>query len=202
MSVNESSDGKDDGGEDEEVLRVEDAVKDVIGVDVVGGTGPEIGNLSFFAILSPLFFLKCEGDDNDDGDDGKDIDVEGNCGIVGEDIVVGEEKFNLVDLLLKRRGTAGDEKPVIKKWTDCSIHENSISSSSPAMKALKIRLCPDKQKILKWYCTTKYVKPVLSRERGRKDVNFHSSTILNQADNQAPKFSAVEENRDAAIVSL
>ncbi|CAH1759346.1 15580_t:CDS:2 [Entrophospora sp. SA101] len=39
MSVNESSDGKDDGGEDEEVLRVEDAVKDVIGVDVVGGTG-------------------------------------------------------------------------------------------------------------------------------------------------------------------
>ncbi|CAJ0751349.1 14644_t:CDS:2, partial [Entrophospora sp. SA101] len=34
--VNESSDGKDDGGEDEEVLRVEDAVKDVIGVDVVG----------------------------------------------------------------------------------------------------------------------------------------------------------------------
>ncbi|CAJ0764977.1 9554_t:CDS:2, partial [Entrophospora sp. SA101] len=62
--VNESSDGKDDGGEDEEVLRVEDAVKDVIGVDVVGGTG----------------------------DDGKDIDVEGNCGIVGEDIVVGEEK--------------------------------------------------------------------------------------------------------------
>jgi len=74
LGVNESSDNKDDGGEDgdEEVLRVEGAVKDVIGVDVVGGAGDGVVKKKEEAFtgfnLFELFFPVDDDDDDDDDD--------------------------------------------------------------------------------------------------------------------------------------